>query len=253
MFGEEWVSAPLLAREVLTHDTVALTFALPGTSSLGLSTCACLLATGGVGSDGEPVVRPYTPTSTNAQLGSFELVVKIYPDGVLSQALSALPVGSTDIKFKHIAPNVKVQYPFAAQHVAMLVGGTGITPMLQALHAILGTEGDTTTVSLLLGNKTEDDILLRTTVDSWAAQFPTRLRVTHVLSDAPPTSDWRGARGYIDADVIRAHVPPPAADPLIMVCGPPPMYAALCGARDDAVLAGTLAELGYAAGRVVKF
>lgn len=30
----------------------------------------------------------------------------------------------------------------------MLVGGTGIAPMLQALHAILGTAGDTTRVSV---------------------------------------------------------------------------------------------------------
>ena len=254
VFGEAWVAAPLLARKAVAHDSISLTFGLADrAASLGLSTCACLLAKGGVGSDGEPVVRPYTPTSTNAQLGSFELIVKVYPDGVLSQAMAALSIGSNDIKFKHVAPNVKVQYPFGAKHVAMLVGGTGITPMLQALHAILGTEDDTTTVSLLCGNKTEEDILLRATLDGWAAQFPARLRVTHVLSDAPHSSEWRGAHGFIDADAIRAHVPPPADSPLIFVCGPPPMYAALCGARDDAALTGTLAELGYAAERVVKF
>ena len=52
----------------------------------------------------------------------------------------------------------EIQYPFSRlrlAHISMLVGGTGINPMIQALHAILGTPGNTTKVTLLYGNKTQ--------------------------------------------------------------------------------------------------
>lgn len=46
----------------------------------------------------------------------------------------------------------------------MMAGGTGITPMLQVITAIL-REGTKIEMSLIFANKTEDDILLRTTID----------------------------------------------------------------------------------------
>ena len=39
------------------------------------------------------------------------------------------------------AGNVKLQYPFHARHIVMLVGGTGIAPMLQLLRAELEAAG----------------------------------------------------------------------------------------------------------------
>lgn len=49
----------------------------------------------------------------------------------------------------------------------MLAGGTGITPMFQVLNAILKNPRDTTSVTLLYGNLTEEDILLRKVGCSW--------------------------------------------------------------------------------------
>ena len=42
------------------------------------------------------------------------------------------------LDFKHIPFNVKTQYPFGKKSIGMLVGGTGITPMLQVGAAALG-------------------------------------------------------------------------------------------------------------------
>merc|ERR1719350_2251216 len=137
---------------------MVLTFGLADANKpLGLSTCACVLARFASEAAG-PVVRPFTPISTNAMLGEFRLLVKVYEDGAMSQHLESLPIGGK-LEFKHGAANVKVQYPFHKKHVAMLAGGTGITPMLQALHAILGTPGDTTNVTLIFSNKKEEDII----------------------------------------------------------------------------------------------
>merc|ERR1712217_753661 len=100
----------------------------------GLSTCAGILMKGQDGpkdEKGAPVVRPYTPVSTNALLGKFELMVKVYPEGKMSQHLDGLTEGDK-VCFKHIPFNVKTQYPFKPQ-IGVIVGGTGITPIIQAL------------------------------------------------------------------------------------------------------------------------
>lgn len=64
----------------------------------------------------------------------------------------------------------------------MLVGGTGVTPMIQALHALLGTEGDTTKVTMLYGNRSQKDILAKLTLDLWSSKFSHRFSVEHILS-----------------------------------------------------------------------
>ena len=249
-FSEEWSAVPLTKREAVSHDTLLLSFGLEGSRGLGLSTCACLLARASVG--GSDVVRPYTPVSTNAMRGAFELLVKVYPDGEMSSHLASLPLGAT-VDFRHIAANVKRQYPFGARKVVMLAGGTGITPMLQALHALLGSAGDDTEVSLLFSSKTEADILARAALDSWAVTHAGRFRITHTLTQEPAASAWAGRRGRIDGALITQHAPPPSeAGVLFFVCGPGAMYDALAGGRGEPELSGVLAELGYSSDQVVK-
>ena len=251
IFGEDWTAAKLVAKERCKETTVILTFELSDTSKpLGLSTCACILAK--FDRDGAAVVRPYTPISTNAMIGRFELLVKIYAQGAMSQHLDGLQIGDA-VEFKHIPFNVKVQYPFKPK-VGMLIGGTGIAPMIQALHAILGTADDTTAVSMLYASKVKEDILAEETLEAWAANSESRFTCKHVLSEEPDGSPWPGARGLITRELIEEHIPAPTEDVVIFVCGPPGMYESLCGPRNEPQeLKGILAEMGYTAEQVVKF
>jgi cytochrome-b5 reductase len=122
-----------------------------------LSTCACILATTEM--DGEQITRPYTPISTNAEAGHFDLLVKHYgPTAHMSRFMHEMAPGDK-IAFKHIAPNVKTQAPFPYKKIGMLVGGTGITPMTQALHAILGDTSDGPHVTMIYGSRMQEDIL----------------------------------------------------------------------------------------------
>ena len=82
--------------------------------------------------------------------------------------MATMKVGDV-LEFKHIPFNVKEQFPFKAKTICMLIGGTGIAPMIQALHAILGTEGNSTHVKMIYANRTEQDILAKDTIDAWAA------------------------------------------------------------------------------------
>ena len=89
-----WTSVPLVLHSQVTHDVVLLKFALPNSRKpLGLSTASCILLRGVPGSGKESVIRPYTPVSTNAEKGTFSLLVKVYPEGQMSKHLDLLPKG----------------------------------------------------------------------------------------------------------------------------------------------------------------
>ena len=255
-FTDEFASAKLLKRWKISETSSVLRFALPDESSpLNLATCACILAKADLPDrDGtiEAVIRPYTPISTNAQIGSFDMLIKDYGEnGRLSTHLCSLEEGD-EISFKHIDANVKIQAPFDFKKVCMLVGGTGITPMTQVLHAVLGDPTSTAEAVVLYGSRTSDDILGKDLLDSWDSSD--RLSVTHVLSNEPEESDWKGARGFVNKDLIQKNFPPPSdKESIIFVCGPPPMYEALCGPRLDKEVTGLLGEMGYSDDQVFKF
>ena len=105
---------------------------------------------------------------------------------------------------------------------------------------------------------TESDILLRAAIDAKAAQYPERLRVTHVVER--PSATWSGAVGYVTRETLAEALPPPSARAVVCVCGPPPMVAAVCGhkgtkedPRAQGELGGLLKNLGYADEQVFKF
>jgi cytochrome-b5 reductase len=256
-FAEDFVAVPLLKAFPVSATSSVFRFGLPDTSKpLNLSTCACILAKQEI--DGEAVVRPYTPISTNADVGYFDLLVKDYGEKAkMSKAMHALQEGET-LDFKHIDPNVKIQAPFAYDEILMLVGGTGVTPMIQALHAILGSDSDNGSkpvVTMLYGSRTSTDILGQDVLHQWAKDYADHFKLFDVLSHEPEESDWSGPRGYVTKELVAAKFP--AADAgkkvMVFVCGPPPMYGALCGPREETEITGLLGDMGYSPDQVFKF
>jgi cytochrome-b5 reductase len=255
-FNSERQSAVLLERIQVSPTSSVLRFALPDKDRpLDLSTCACILAHANV--DGDDVTRPYTPISTSRQVGSFDLLVKNYGETAkMSRKLHEIQPGDDSIHFTHIDVNVKLQAPFRHDFIGMLVGGTGITPMIQALHAILGDNSCTTKVCMLYGSRVRDDILAMVLLHRWAKEYPDRFTCIDVLSDEPSDSDWSGHRGYIDRKLIEQSFPPPSTAQSIklLVCGPPAFYDVLSGPRNEPDrISGMLGEIGYTAEQVYKF
>lgn len=255
-FGPEFTSVPLLERTKVSPTSSVLRFGLPKVyEPLNLSTCACILANAKI--EGEEVVRPYTPISTNSQKGSFDLLVKDYgPGAKMSRHMcEGMEVGD-EVNFKHIDFNVKLQAPFDYDEILMIVGGTGITPMIQALHAILGDKDKKQPkVTMLYGSKSSDDILGKEMVDAWAENSDS-FELVHILSHEPEDSEWKGERGFIGKELISKLFP--AADSgsklQIFVCGPPPLYNALSGPREESdKVSGLLGEMGYQPNQVYKF
>ena len=87
-FTPTYQSVPLINRIPCGSGGTSfiLRFGLPDVSRpMDLTTCACLLASADLEDDtnnGElaEVVRPYTPISTNDQIGCFDLLIKDYGD-----------------------------------------------------------------------------------------------------------------------------------------------------------------------------
>jgi len=264
-FTTDFTSVPLLKRWKISPTTCVLRFGLPSTDTpLNLSTCACILAKadlpkGDSDTEKETVIRPYTPISTNAQIGSFDLLIKDYgpENGRMSHHLCTTLAENTNIEFKHIEFNIKMQYAEKEmkqyKNICMIVGGTGITPMLQAAHAILGDNNSNQKITMLYGSRTLSDVLGKELLDTWSSS--SRLEVTHVLSHESATdSKWNGLRGFIDRDIITQYFPSPTDDStIIFVCGPPIMYDMMCGPRTEKELTGLLAEMGYKPDQVYKF
>ncbi|XP_011622802.1 NADH-cytochrome b5 reductase-like protein isoform X2 [Amborella trichopoda] len=136
----------------------------------------------------------------------------------------------------------------------MIAGGTGITPMLQVIEAILKNPDDNTQISLLYANISPDDILLKEKLDMLSANHP-NLKIFYTVDK--PSQNWRGGAGYISNDMIIKGLPVPSDDTLILVCGPPGMMKHISGDkakdRSQGELSGLLKEVGYTEEMVYKF
>merc|ERR1711920_752839 len=113
------------------------------------------------------------------------------------------------------------------RRVGMIAGGSGITPMLQVMRHIFKTVGDTTEVYLLFANQTEEDILLRSELESCLSDNPSTFKKLHYTLDRPP-SNWKYSTGFIDEAMLRESMPSPSDDTVILMCGPPPMINYAC-------------------------
>ena len=76
-------------------------------------------------------------------------------------------------------------YHVEVQQVSMIAGGTGITPMLQLIRHITNDELDTTNLSLLFANQTENDILMRNELEECAIKYQNQFKLWYTL-DTPP-------------------------------------------------------------------
>ena len=171
------------------------------------------------------VVRSYTPITLDDTKGHFDLLVKTYALGNASQYLASLKIGE---KARFRGPKGKFLYrPNMAREVGMIAGGTGITPILQVIKAILRNPEDKTKMFLIFANVSKDDILLYEELKEMAMKHSEQLKVHFVLNNPPTDEEWNGSVGYITADIIKSNCPAAADDTKILMCGPPPMMAAM--------------------------
>ncbi|KAJ1980788.1 hypothetical protein H4R34_002333 [Dimargaris verticillata] len=259
-------------RQPLTHDTVLLRFQDTNPAS-PLDTNGILSVD--VKDPAIQVKRSFTPIpsafiadprSGNTYQGSpaatdFALLVKRYPLASVASLLHRIPVGGTaELRGPY------VQWLYDANRwsaLGMVAGGTGITPMLQLIHRVLANPHDQTRLSLVLANRTEQDIPLLSQLEALQRQYPEQLSIQltidgwsqpdaaeHFITTLPL------AVGPISRGLLQQRLPSANASPIILVSGPDGMMRAICGERlanmEQGPLQGILQELGYDSSHVFK-
>uniref|UniRef100_A0A673Y4V0 Cytochrome b5 reductase 2 n=1 Tax=Salmo trutta TaxID=8032 RepID=A0A673Y4V0_SALTR len=187
----------LCSAQDVSHDTKRFRFGLPSsTHILGL------------------------PVSTDATLNTYFIhqvyyknIHSNYPDrGKMSQSLDAMSIGD---KIDFRGPGLLVYI-----RNGNLKCFSGITSMLQLIHSITADPADATKSSLMFANQTKD-ILLREELEKVLKSHSEQLNLWFTL-DKPP-QDWKYSSGFVNADMMKEHLPLASNNVLIVMCGPPPM------------------------------
>lgn len=259
----------LLFKSEVSPNSALLRFGLPGGEQLG--------GVGRTAPTGVKVQLPrtsleksYSPVSHPATVGSFDLLVKAYPlrvGGGFGAFLCGLEPGETaPMKVKPASLSLIGGGPLQTNrwtHMGLVACGTGIAPFIQIIRQLLEDPSDTTEISLVFANRTEEDILLHVQLESWTWLHGKRFRCFNILSQ--PSPRWPGAVGRVDTAALKEHLPQPGPSTMLLVCGTDGFVETVCGAREKITgpdgqvkkvqgeLRGILSQLGYDQSMVHKF
>eukprot|EP00123_Amoebidium_parasiticum_P014321 comp22441_c0_seq2/m.33703 comp22441_c0_seq2/g.33703 ORF comp22441_c0_seq2/g.33703 comp22441_c0_seq2/m.33703 type:complete len:115 (-) comp22441_c0_seq2:557-901(-) len=114
--------------------------------------------------------------------------------------------------------------------------------MYQIVQAAALDPNDTTEFSLIFANQTDDDILLRTELETLAKDNP-RFKLWYTLDR--PGDNWKYSKGFVTKEMIKENIPAAGNDTVILLCGPPAMIKFAC--------LPALQELGHDLSKVLEF
>jgi len=258
------VTLPLVKVTEVSHDTKIFRFGLPEGNRLGLPVGQHVNVKARI--NDKLVIRSYTPISSDDDIGYVDLLIKVYlpnerfPEGgQMTQYMNAMKVGET-LDFvgpkgrliyqrngKFLIRPLKLSDPASnvsgITQIGMIAGGSGITPMLQIVRDVFKSD-EQTKIKLLFANQTEADILLREEIEDIQRQHPTQFSFMYTV-DRPPAEGWKFESGFINQDMIEAHMPLPSDQTQILICGPPPMVKFACMPN--------LEKAGHAAQRIFVY
>ncbi|WP_395659906.1 1,2-phenylacetyl-CoA epoxidase subunit PaaE [Nocardioides sp.] len=226
------------AIDELTDDAVALTFEVPPdlAPEFRFAHGQHLSIRGG-----DDVRRSYsicTPPSS----GVLRIGVKQLPGGAFSEGVvGRLVVGDT-LEVMTPAGRFTSQIdPTARRTYVAVAAGSGITPVLSILAAVL--EGEPGSQAMLVyANRTHRSVMFLDEVHDLKDRYPDRFQVVHVLSRE--TQEVELLSGRLDGDrltrILEALMPPEEVDQWFL-CGPQQLVTEL---------RATLTDLGVATSRV---
>ncbi|XP_070823257.1 cytochrome b5 reductase 4 [Chaetodon trifascialis] len=171
------------------------------------------------------VVRPYTAVDQklaaasqhSSQESDLYLMIKVYPDGVLTPHLNSLHVGD-HIAISGPEGNFSLRPLRDVTYLYLLAAGTGFTPMARLIRLALQDFDTIRQTKLLFFNRQEEDILWRCELDELAADNE-RFQVEYVLSE--PCDSWTGRKGRVDESMLKDFLNrPDGSKCYVCVCGP---------------------------------
>jgi ferredoxin-NADP reductase len=164
--------------------------------------------------DGKELSKHFSLSSSPTEKTHIEFTKKL-SDSDFSAALRGLKKGDWA---RIDAPYGKFTFEGEYEKIGLLGGGIGITPFIGICKYCTDMRLDTK-ITLLYGNRTEDDIAFRKELEAMQDQNK-NLKVVLTLNEAG--SGWKGATGFITAEMIEKEIPD-FKETMFYTCGPPPM------------------------------
>lgn len=276
----------LIGKSDISHNTRLFRFALQSKTTVlglpcGMNISVRFFDDKKTNEDGTPeeVRRPYTPVSSNDEIGYFDMVIKIYDQGRMTQYLDSIQLGEYieargPLGMLHISDCTllahmfnglfvclfegRVQYVGRGEfrlktrgnwesihvtHIGMIAGGTGITPMMQVIRQICKDKEDETQLSLIFGNVSVDDILLYEQLKD-VRENTDNIHVYFTVDKRPDDEEWEEGVGYVTVEMLKDKIFPPGINTLVLNCGPPIMMK---------ICEKNLLGLGYTKERMRRF
>ena len=164
--------------------------------------------------DGKELNKHFSLSSSPTEKTHIEFTKKL-SDSDFSTALKGLKEGDWA---RIDAPYGKFTFEGEHDKIGLLGGGIGITPFISICKYCTDMRLDTK-VTLLYGNRTENDIAFRKELEALQRQNK-NLKVVFTLNEAD--SGWKGATGLITAEMIKKEIPD-YKETVFYTCGPPAM------------------------------
>jgi ferredoxin-NADP reductase len=164
--------------------------------------------------DGKELSKHFSLSSSPTEKAHVEFTKKL-SESDFSAALKALKVGDWA---RIDAPYGNFTFEGEHERIGLLGGGIGITPFISICKYCADTR-QKTKVTLLYGNRTENDIAFRKELETMQRQNK-NLKVMFILNEA--SSGWKGATGLITPEMIKKEMPD-YKETMFYTCGPPAM------------------------------
>ncbi|MCW4031206.1 MAG: FAD-dependent oxidoreductase [Candidatus Bathyarchaeota archaeon] len=189
--------------------------------------------------DGEELNKHFSFSSSPTEKTHIEFTKKL-SDSDFSTALKALKEGDWA---RIDAPYGKFTFEGEYEKIGLLAGGIGITP-LKSICRYCTDMRLSTKITLLYGNRTENDIAFRKELETMQKQNK-NLKTLFILNE--PSGEWKGATGLITAKMIEKQVPD-FKETTFYTCGPPGMVKTMVKLVEQLGLPKTQLKFEYFTG-----
>ena len=188
------------------------------------------------GVDGKKERRAYSLSSTPHEAPRLSVTVKRVPGGLVSNyLLDTVEVGQQIDVMEPLGNFTLSPSPKAARSLVLIGAGSGITPLMSILKAVVNTEPNSH-VLLIYGNRNEESVIFQKQLDDLEASTNGRVQVEHVYSQPMKPGGAHRHTGRLNRTMLLRILEQrhqfPAEQAEYFMCGPEGLMAEARAALD---------------------
>jgi len=203
-------------KEIIPRTYNVRSFRFPRPETLSYKPGQFLFIT--IKAGGKELSKHFSISSSPTEKTHIEFTKKL-SESEFSTALKALKEGDWA---RIDAPYGKFTFEGEHEKIGLLAGGIGITPLMSICKYCTDKRLNTK-ITLLYGNRTENDIAFRRELETMQEQNA-NLKVVFILNEA--SNEWKSATGIIDAEMVKKEIPD-YRETVFYTCGSPAMVEAM--------------------------